>query len=149
MDTVDGKDVSPLLKGEVSSIKDIAVTEWPWSKTLRWKNWRFVHYHRKMYDGEDIGELYNIEEDPFEMRNLYYEQDYKDIVNECRRLLLEWLTETTRITTVWPYLEEDKSAFQNKERYKLAADGREPNTKGPFARLKLRRTGSFNVCDYL
>ena len=35
--TTDGVDLSPLLRGTTASVKDVAVTEWPWSKALRWK----------------------------------------------------------------------------------------------------------------
>jgi len=149
MDTVDGVDISPLLRGESDSVKEVAVTEWPWSKAIRWKNWRFVHYHRDMYNGEDVGELYDIEADPDEMNNLYESPNHQDIVHECRRRLLEWITDTTRITTMWPYLEEDKAAFGLREPFKMSPDGREPNTKGPRGRLATGKIGSFEVRDYL
>ena len=149
MTTVDGVDISPLLRGEARSVKDVAVTEWPWSKALRWKNWRFVHYHRDMYKGEDVGELYDIEADPDEMNNLYADPGHQDIVHECRRRLLEWITDTTRITTMWPYLTEDTPAFRLGESFDMSPDGREPNTKGPRGRLKHGKIGSFNVQDYL
>jgi choline-sulfatase/uncharacterized sulfatase len=149
MDTGDGVDLSPLLRGTVTSVKDVAVTEWPWSKALRWRNWRFVHYHRKMYEGQDIGELYDIDADPAEMRNLYHDPAHQAIVHECRRRLLEWITETTRITTMWPVLEEDRPAFRLKQPYRLSADGREPNTKGPAARLRVGKKRSFDPENYL
>jgi choline-sulfatase/uncharacterized sulfatase len=149
MDTVDGVDASPLLRGDVTAVKDVAVTEWPWSKALRWRNWRFVHYHREMYDGEDVGELYDIEADPDEQRNLYHEPAHQAVVNECRRRLLEWLTATTRVTTMWPYLDDDWPAFQGKTTHALSADGREPNTKGPRGRLRAGKLRSFEPRDYL
>jgi choline-sulfatase/uncharacterized sulfatase len=149
MTTADGCDVTPLLRGQAESVKEVAVTEWPWSKALRWKQWRFVHYHRKMYGGADMGELYDIERDPDETRNLYHEPAHQDVVHECRRRLLEWLTETTRITTLWPYLPEDKPAFLTEAPFRLDPDGREPNTKGAAARFSRGREGSFNAVDYL
>jgi arylsulfatase A-like enzyme len=149
MDTVDGVDASPMLRGEADAIKDVAVTEWPWSKALRWKQWRFVHYHRKMYGGRDVGELYDIEADPWERTNLYHDPDRRDVVHACRRRLLEWLTETTRVTTMWPYLDEDWAAFGCEAPFRLAADGREPNTKGPAARIAAGSLRSFAAEDYL
>jgi choline-sulfatase/uncharacterized sulfatase len=149
MDTVDGVDLSPVLRGEVKSVKEVAVTEWPWSKALRWKQWRFVHYHRKMYGGEDVGELYDIEADPWETRNLYHDPACQSVVGECRRRLIEWLTETTRITTAWPYLSEDWPAFGRRVPFAMGADGREPNTKGPAARLSRGVERSFDPRDYL
>jgi choline-sulfatase/uncharacterized sulfatase len=149
MDTVDGVDASPLLRGTADAVKDVAVTEWPWSKALRWRNWRFVHYHRRMYGGADVGELYDLARDPDESANLYRDAAHQEVLHECRRLLLERLTETTRITTMWPYLDEDRPAFRKQEPFRLAADGREANTKGPAARLKAGRIGSFAAADYL
>lgn len=102
-----------------------------------------------MYDGRDVGELYDIGSDPDEMNNLYESPDHQDIVHECRRRLLEWLTDTTRITTMWPYLEEDEPAFALREPFKMSPDGREPNTKGPRGRLARGKIGSFEVRDYL
>lgn len=150
MATSDGVDQSPVLNGEAESVKDMAVTELAWSKALRWKQWRFVHYHRAMYDGADIGELYDIEADPKETRNLYAEPDYQAVVVECRRRLLEWLTETTRQVTQWPYLPEEKPAYLVKAPFKMAADGRMPNHAMPMQRLtQHRRVGEFDIVDYL
>jgi arylsulfatase A-like enzyme len=149
MDTVDGVDVSPMLRGERENMKDMAVTEWPWSKALRWKQWRFVHYHRKMYGGKDIGELYDMDADPWETTNLYHDPAHHAVVEECRRRLLEWQTETTRITTMWPYLDEDWDAFGRRAPFVMSADGREPNTKGPAERLARGLSRSFNPVDYL
>jgi arylsulfatase len=149
LETSDGVDASPLLKGQVDQVKEMAVTEWPWSKALRWRQWRFVHYHRRMYQGEDFGELYDIEADPWETRNLYHEPEHQALVAECRRRLLEWQTESTRITTAWPYLPEDQPAFKCKTPFQLGADGREPKHKGPAARLRAGESGAFNPQDYL
>jgi hypothetical protein len=63
--------------------------------------------------------------------------------------LLEWLTETTRLTTLWPYLPEDVPAFRNRAAFDMAADGREKASKGPRARLRAGRIGSFDAVDYL
>ncbi len=149
MDSTDGVDASPLLLGTADAVKDIAVTELPYSKAIRWRQWRFVHYHRRMYDGQDIGELYDIEADPDEKHNRYCDPDCRDVVTECRRRLLEWLTETTRITTMWPYLPEDQPAFRCQSPFDLSPDGREKNTKGPAARLAAMEIGSFAARDYL
>lgn len=102
MDTVNGHDLSPLLKGEDKAVREVAVTENVWSKALRWGPWRFVHYPRALYNNADIGELYNLEEDPNETRNLYHDAASQNTVTECRRRLLEWLIVTTRYVTVLP-----------------------------------------------
>lgn len=98
MPTADGKDISALLAGSEEAVREIAVTEHPNSKALRWKNWRFVHYQEDMF-GKDVGELYDGEADPDETKNLYHDPDYQDVVNACRKKLVDWLIATTRVKT--------------------------------------------------
>lgn len=149
MTTCDGISLAPALADGAAKTKEVAVTECPWSKAIRWKNYRFVHYHRRMYEGEDIGELYDLAADPLERTNLYHDPAHQGTVTEMRRRLLEWITETTRITTMWPDLQEDKAAFAKQEPHQMDPDGREPNTKGPAARLAHGQFGSFVARDYL
>lgn len=132
--TTDGKDLSALLRGEPAPLHAVAVTEHPWSKALRWQHWRFVHYQPEMFDGQDIGELYDLHADPAESTNLYHVPAYRDTVTQCRRLLLEWLIRTTRVKTVWP----PPPPFEicGPYDYHTAADGKESNQAGP----QLRRT---------
>ncbi len=96
MDWVDGYSVKPLLLGEQDSLREEAVTENVRSKAIRWQNWRFVHYPRGMFGDEEAGELYDLEQDPLEERNLYFEAAFQEIVQEGRRRLLEWLIRTRR-----------------------------------------------------
>jgi iduronate 2-sulfatase len=127
MDWVDGGDITAQLGGSDEPIKQVAVTENVWSKAMRWGPWRFVHYQPKMFDGQDVGELYHLEDDPREHNNLYHDPDYQATVQQCRLLLLEWLIGTTRPTTVWP-LPTDRSP--------LACDGKESNTAGAGWRIE-------------
>jgi len=98
MPTADGKDISALLAGGDQPVRDVAVTEHPHSKAMRWKNWRFVHYPEAMF-GQDTGELYDGEADPDETRNLYHDPDHQDVVNACRGKLMDWLITTARVKT--------------------------------------------------
>ncbi len=97
--TADGVSIRSLLAGSQEPIRNVAVTENLWSKTLRWDRWRMVHYQRRMFEGQDIGELYDLQADPHERRNLYSDPAHQEVVQEGRRLLLEWLIETTRVKT--------------------------------------------------
>lgn len=126
MNVTDGCDITPLLRGGDEPVRNVAMTENPWSKALRWDQWRFVHYQPEMFGGQDVGELYNLEDDPNETTNLYHDDAYRHVVEQGRRLLLEQLIRTSRPTTVWPppnIAEGDRS-------YPLAADGKEVNTAG-------------------
>jgi arylsulfatase len=97
----DGVDITPLLQGEDRALRSVSVTENPWSKALRWDRWRFVHYQPEMFDGQDVGELYDISTDPDETKNLYHSPEHAPIVEKSRRLLLEWLIRSTRIATAF------------------------------------------------
>lgn len=130
METVDGHDLSTLLSGSCVPVRDIAVTENPWSKALRWRQWRFVHYQPEMFDGQDIGELYDLAADPDESTNLYHVPEHQAIVNQCRRLLLEWLIRTTRVTTVWPPIACPDITTPHNYDYATAGDGKESNQAG-------------------
>lgn len=131
MKTAEGASLSGLLRGGEEPVKSVAVTEHAWSKSIRWGEWRLVHYQPEMFGEEDWGELYHISEDPHERRNLYREEAYQNIVHEGRRLLLEWLIRTTRVKTVWPARRDGDALV-----YHTAGDGKEAHDAGPTARLK-------------
>jgi len=103
LETSDGKDITTLLKGEAGGVRDIAVTEFAWSKSVRKGDWRFVYYSPEMFKEEypdGFGELYNLAEDPWEMNNLYFDEDQRGRIGEMRADLLNWLIATTRPTSV-------------------------------------------------
>lgn len=141
MDWVDGADLSNLLSGGLEPVHELAVTENPWSKAIRWDNWRFVHYQREMFAGEDVGELYDIESDPNETRNLYYDPAHVETVASARRLLLEWIIETTRLVTCHPAIETEEVSGLGRHcsAYAIAPDGKEINQHGPGGRLNINK----------
>ena len=102
-DTVDGKDISAMLRGDTRPIRDFAITEFPLSRTIRTKEWKLCHRPRGMYrDNEDVGELYHVSQDPWEMNNLYNDQTYCSIRENLRRKLFDWAQMTTRVGCHWP-----------------------------------------------
>ena len=103
METSDGRDLAGLLAGDESREERIGLTEFAWSKSVRKGNYRLVHYPRAMFPDEypeGFGELYDLDADPWEMRNRYFDSDYRAIVDELRSELLELLITTTRPRTV-------------------------------------------------
>jgi arylsulfatase len=103
LETFDGKDISHLLRGESGDVHKVGVTEFAWSKSLRKGKWRLVYYPPEMFAEEypqGFGELYDLEADPWEKRNLYFEPACQPVVVELQRDLLEWLITTTRPRTV-------------------------------------------------
>jgi len=102
MFTSDGRDISPLLYGNHQEIHKIAVTEFPWSKAVRKGKYRFIYHPKEIYEEvypDGFGQLYNLEEDPYEMDNLYFRPEYQDLIREIKEDLLEWLITTTHPVT--------------------------------------------------
>jgi arylsulfatase len=134
MDTAEGVNLTGLLQGGEEPVKSVAVTEHAWSKSIRWGDWRMVHYQPEMFGSEDWGELYRISEDPDETRNLYRDPEFQNVVHEGRRLLLEWLIRTTRVKTVLP--PPRTKGPGSVPLYPTAEDGKESGSAGPAARLR-------------
>jgi arylsulfatase A-like enzyme len=122
-DWTDGSDLTPLIHEKAESVKDVAVTENPWSRSIRWKQWRYVHYPEGTFDSGYAGELYDIEADPHEITNLFNSVEHQTVIQECRLLLLDWLAKTLRIRSIHPPLLQKKDPMDQR-RYELAADNK-------------------------
>ena len=107
MPTADGEDITSLLRGEDREIHKIGVTKHPWSKAVLKGDWRLVYYpHGFFTKNEDVngdfGELYHLSDDPWEMKNLYFDPQYRQKIVEMQRDLLDWFVTTTRSKTMLP-----------------------------------------------
>jgi len=127
LETSDGQDLSPLLEGDSRELHRIAVTECPWSRSVRKGNYRLVYYPRAMFPAEypdGFGELYDLQADPWEMQNLFFDPACRDIVREISGELVDWLLTTTRPVTILPGV--NASSAQSVLRYGNAvnADGK-------------------------
>jgi len=103
METADGKNISHLLRGEAGEVHRVGVTEFAWSKSVRKGKYRLVNYVDGMFPHEypeGFGELYDIEADPWEMNNLFFDPEYAGIVADMQHELLNWLIRTTRPATL-------------------------------------------------
>ncbi|OGV77581.1 MAG: hypothetical protein A2340_14985 [Lentisphaerae bacterium RIFOXYB12_FULL_60_10] len=130
MITSDGKDLSPLLQGNSSAMHRIAVTEFAWSKSVRKGKYRLVYFPPAMFKAdypEGFGELYDLEVDPWEMRNLYFESAYREVILDLQRDLLDWLVTTTHPVTVHPPVSRPAGRQEYKRYHNLLAlDGKLP-----------------------
>lgn len=123
METSDGKDISRLLEGKSGEVRSVGVTEFAWSKSVRKGRYRCVFYPREMFAAEypdGFGELYDLESDPWEMKNLYFDPKHEAMRREMRDELLDWLVTTTRPATV--LCAEDAYGPQTLRRYKCAVN---------------------------
>lgn len=110
MQTSDGRDISHLLRGEKGEVHRIGVTEFAWSKSVRKGRFRYVYYPVAMFAEEypeGFGELYDMEADPWEMENLYFDRKYSGIVREMKDELFEFMVTSTRPRTLWPPFEAE------------------------------------------
>lgn len=51
--------------------------------------------HKLVYRANEVSELYNLEDDPWELVNLYKDPGMKDIRNDLLMRLLEWFQATS------------------------------------------------------
>ena len=123
LETSDGKDLTALLNGRSGELRNIAVTEFAWSKSIRKGDWRLVYYPPEMFKEEypdGFGELYNLVDDPWEMDNRYFDEGQQERIQEMCNDLLNWLVTTTRpVSTNCADLEEGP---QRMTRYKVVVN---------------------------
>lgn len=99
-DNMDGKSFLPILKGEnPSDWRERIYYEYFWERpfpqtpttyAVRTGQYKFIRYHGIW----DINELYDIQNDPWEMNNLIRNPEYAEVSKQLRQDLFQWLEET-------------------------------------------------------
>ena len=127
LETADGKDISPLLRGGSGEVRRVGVTEFFYSKSVRKGDWRYVHYPPEMFPEEypeGFCELYDLSADPWEMVNLALEPGHAEKVAEMRKELADWLITTTRPTTIHTAPDEPGDQRISRYSHSVNRDGR-------------------------
>jgi len=127
METADGRDITSQLQGNSQGGDRIGVTEFPWSRSIRKQQWRLVYYPPAMFADdhpEGFGELYDLDSDPWEMTNLYFEPRHAGKVRELERDLMDWLVTTTRPATVHPLKPYVSGQAVTRYHHTVNADGK-------------------------
>ncbi len=97
--TMDGKSFLPLLKGNHVPWRDAVFYEYYWERSfpqtptvhgIRTGKYKYMHYHGIW----DIDELYDVETDPNEMKNLIQDPAYGDLIKELNGRVFKWLEDT-------------------------------------------------------
>ena len=100
---LDGRSFLPVLRGEEQrKWRDSVYLEYHgdvWGcytqRTVRTDSFKYV------YNPYDLDELYNLEEDPYEMKNLVNMPSYSAVLDEMRARLRGWIEATDDILTHW------------------------------------------------
>ena len=86
-----------------------------------------VYYPKNMFvdtypDG--FGELYDLQEDPWEMQNLYFESQHRQTVEQLKSVLMDLLITTTRIRTTQPRTIMNEKSFLTRYHATVMPDGK-------------------------
>lgn len=92
---VDGISMKDTLEKDIS-LHQYAVTENIHTKTIHTDKYKLTQYLPE-FQGEDFGELFDMEADPYELRNLYFDSDYQGVIQDLRYKLYCWLVRSTRV----------------------------------------------------
>lgn len=125
--TADGCDLSGLLTGGTENAFRPGITENAWSKSIRLGRHRLVYYPQAMFTADypdGFGELYDLQEDPWEMHNLYFEPACAQTVMHLKDMLMDRLTTTTRVRTTQPRTVEDSLPYLTRYHGSLLPDGK-------------------------
>ncbi len=79
------KNLIPLITGDEPKIRDFVVTEHFNIRSIRTFDAKLVFYANRSY-----GELYDLKNDPNELKNLWSEPGYDSLKNELMKKLLDW-----------------------------------------------------------
>ncbi|MCE5328102.1 MAG: sulfatase-like hydrolase/transferase [Planctomycetaceae bacterium] len=158
LQTADGRDISAMLAGIPGDPHRLGVTEYPLSKSVRKGQWRLVYYPHGFFADTKMqvlhpennapdaraleglssdrtfafGELYDLKNDPWEMKNLYFDPAYQHVVQQLQRELMDWLMYTTRPVTMQS--PTDIAGDQVTRRYTLPIN---PDGKLPYQQFRL------------
>jgi arylsulfatase A-like enzyme len=84
-----GSSLLPAIQGGLAPEREFIFAESGATKMLRGERYKLVYY-----PGQPYGELYDIQEDPLEINNLYTNPDYQDIRASMIQQLLDRLIYT-------------------------------------------------------
>lgn len=98
-DDMDGRSLVPLMRKKSVKWRDAVFYEyyWEWNFPhtptvfgVRTDRYKYIYYHGVW----DVDELYDLKNDPQEMRNLIHEKEHQTLIASLKKRLYEWLEET-------------------------------------------------------
>lgn len=101
---MDGFSFKNILYQKPTNWRDTIFYEYFWIKSyplpaihaVRTSNYKYIRYDYDNYDGvhDDLNELYDIKNDPFEMNNLIREPRYAQMATDLNKAISNWLLNT-------------------------------------------------------
>ena len=89
-DTVEGKSLVPLIKGEVSVIRPHLYFAYEdLIRSVKYKGYKLIYYKNAPLHTQ----LFNVEEDPQEIHNLYEQEEYKEVIEHLNQIMGEYKEE--------------------------------------------------------
>ncbi len=113
-DGIDGKNLVPVIKGEEAGVRSSLFTAYRHTvRAVRTDRWKLFRYPER-----DYTQLYNLENDPLEVKNLAEEPIYQSKVDSLMTLLSQWqkqTDDTTKLTanTILP-MDYHPTSFKQK-----------------------------------
>ena len=89
MTAIHGTNLLPVLTGKTPTHRDEVFSEMDAIKMVRRGNWKYI-YH----PGWDKAQLFNLEDDPRELKNLSGAADVAELERDLHNRLLDWMIET-------------------------------------------------------
>ncbi len=96
---MDGMSFLPLMQGKDVPWRDAVFYEYYWERNfpqtptvhgIRTDRYKYMHY----YGIWDIDELYDLQNDPYEMHNLINDPKYQDLIKQLNKRVFDWLEQT-------------------------------------------------------
>jgi N-acetylglucosamine-6-sulfatase len=113
---LDGKSWLPLAQGKPTNWRKELLYEYYWERNfpqtptqhaIRTDRYKFIRYQGIW----DIDELYDLQEDPLESRNLIFDEKHQELIKQMRERLFDLLEETNGMNIP---LQRDRGAQSNK-----------------------------------
>ena len=89
--TVEGKSLKPVLTGNIQQTRDVMFFAYKnFQRAVRKDRWKLIKYNVK---NEVITQLFDLIEDPYEIKNLANNPEYKSQLEEMNKLLIQQMIE--------------------------------------------------------
>jgi len=98
--SIDGRSLMPMLKDQDAEWEDDLMCETMGHFSAHLGRMIITERYKYIYNERDSDELYDLKEDPFEMKNLIRDEKYSEILTDLKSRLKKWRKRTKDTTTI-------------------------------------------------